>query len=173
MFGMLENEGNDDAELEPEAGHHAMSVEGDGFGRVERFSGNIAYIEITMFFSGPSAFARAEEVMASVQDAAAIVFDLRGNGGGDGEMVEKIEAYLFQKPTHIMSSIRRGGTGPGQGPNEIWTKTNRLSETMSLIPVFILAGGATASAAEALPLASNMPIERLSLVSRQRAPDTG
>ena len=149
MFGMLENEGDDDAELEPGAGHHAMIVEGDGFGRVERFAGNIAYIEITMFVSGPSAFARAEEVMASVQDAAAIVFDLRGNGGGDGEMVEKIEAYLFAKPTHIMSSIRRGGTGPTQGPAETWTKTNRLSETMSSIPVFILAGGTTGSAAEA------------------------
>ncbi|MCZ6853523.1 MAG: S41 family peptidase [Gammaproteobacteria bacterium] len=149
MFGMLENDGDDEAELEPGAGHHAMAVEGGGFGRVERFAGNIAYVEITMFASGPSAFVRAEEIMASVQDAAAIVFDLRGNGGGDGEMVEKIEAYLFAKPTHIMSSIRRDGPAPTQGPAETWTTTNQLSETMSSIPIFILVGGLTGSAAEA------------------------
>ena len=87
--------------------------------------------------------------MASVQDAAAIVFDLRGNRGGDGEMVEKIETYLFAKPTHIMSSIRRGGPEQTRGPAETWTTTNELSETMSSIPVFILVGGLTASAAEA------------------------
>ena len=36
MFGMLENEADDDVQPEPAGGHHATSVKGDGFGRVER-----------------------------------------------------------------------------------------------------------------------------------------
>lgn len=148
MYGMEQDQGDDDADLEPAGAHHGSSVEGHGFGRVERFDGNIAYVEITMFISGPPAFARAEEIMTSVQDAAAIVFDVRGNAGGDGEMVENIEAYLFAKPTHIMSLIKRGGPAETRGTSETWTTTNQLSETISSIPVFILTGGMTGSAAE-------------------------
>ncbi len=149
MFGIPENEGDDDDKPEPAGGHHSMSVAGDGFGHVDRFAGNIAYVELTMFISGPTAFARAEDVMASIQDASAIVFDVRGNRGGDGEMVETMEAYLFAKPTHIMSTIRREGSVDIPGSAETWTTTNPFSETMSSIPVFILTGGLTASAAEA------------------------
>jgi len=129
--------------------HHEGLPPGNGFGKVERFEDNIVYVELTMFSFGAPAIARATEVMYSAQDASAIVFDLRNNGGGDGEMVETLEAYLFAEPTHVMSSIRRGSQGEGRELVENWTTTTELSEKMSSIPIFVLINSATRSAAEA------------------------
>ena len=131
-------------EMYEEAGdHHEGPSPGNGFGRVERFEGNIMYVELTMFSFGAPAIAKAAEIMFSAQDANAIVFDLRNNGGGDGEMVEMLEAYLFAQPTHVMSSIRRGSQGEGRELVESWTTTNELSEKMSSIPIFIFINSAT------------------------------
>ena len=140
MYGGPED-GNDE--------HHAEALEGDGFGRVESLSRDIAYVQIERFTAGPATRVRVEQVMESVQDAGAIVFDLRSNGGGDGEMVEQIESYLFAQPTHVMSSIRRGGPEEGRGIAETWTTTNDLSAKIALIPVFVLIDRGTGSAAEA------------------------
>ncbi len=129
--------------------HHEGSSPGNGFGRVERFEGNIMYVELTMFSFGAPAIAKATEIMFSAQEAKSIVFDLRNNGGGDGEMVEMLEADLFAEPAHVMSSIRRGSQGEGRELVESWTTTNELSEKMSLIPIFIFINSVTGSAAEA------------------------
>ena len=129
--------------------HHAGPSQEDGFGRVEWFEDSIVYVELTRFSSGESAIAKAAEIMSSAQDAKAIVFDLRNNPGGDGEIVEMLEAYLFAEPTHVMSSIRRGAEGEDRELVESWTTTNELSEKMSSLPVFVFINSTTGSAAEA------------------------
>ncbi len=149
--GELEAEPQHESDEGPEPaaeGHAGMLDQGDGFGQVVVGADGIALVEMSRFVWDAMAQARGKEVMSSIQDAEALVFDLRGNGGGDGDMVDLIESYLFAEPTHIMSSVRRAKDG-SETTVESWTTTNSLSSKMAKIPVFILIDVVTGSAAEA------------------------
>ena len=75
------------------------------FGDARRLEGNIAYVEVRTFSeSADDAREAAAAVMGAAADAAALIVDLRGNGGGRPETVALLSSYLFDDtPVHLNS----------------------------------------------------------------------
>jgi hypothetical protein len=117
------------------------------FGKSQRLDGNVAYVDIATF-GVPAGGARDEiqATMSAVADAAAIVFDVRKNNGGDPETVALVTSYLFGKdPVHLNSLQWRlsGRT------DDFFTDPNVQGAKFGPDkPVFILTSGRTFSAAE-------------------------
>jgi hypothetical protein len=122
-----------------------------GFDSAEVHENNIGYIRMSSFRSSREADARAEEIMRSMQGVDTLIFDLRTNSGGDGDMVGKLQSYLFAEPTMTSTYVRRGGALEYRGEKENWTVPNELSSTFADVPVYVLVSNFSASAAEAFP----------------------
>ena len=66
--------------------------------------GNIGYIEYTMFPGFEQAFEATQQAMDDMQEAGAIVFDIREHRGGHPKHVDIIAGYLFPEPTHLLTT---------------------------------------------------------------------
>lgn len=115
-----------------------------GFARIERLPGNVGYIDLRGFSDDPSARRFADSLMATFAGVRALIIDLGENRGGGPEMVRLLSTYLFDRPTHLVSSIRRGMSEPA----ERWTLSQVRGSRLASVPVFILTSSTTISAAE-------------------------
>jgi DNA-binding MarR family transcriptional regulator len=115
-----------------------------GFARVDRLPGNIGYLDVRGFSSEPEALRFADSVMATFADVRALIIDLGQNRGGGPEMVRLLSTYLFDRPTHLVSSFARGMSEP----SERWTLPQVRGARLPSVPVFVLTSRATISAAE-------------------------
>lgn len=102
---------------------------------------NIGYLKLNSFPDPSLCRQTATRAMASLNNADAIVFDLRDNRGGYPGMVMLIAAYLFDHPEYMYN--------PRQDTTEdSWTHSpvpgNRLADK----PVYLLTSARTFSAAE-------------------------
>ena len=117
-----------------------------GFGRPRRLLGDIAYVEIVDFGFEPQwAEETVAKIMSEVDDARALIIDVRRNGGGSPRMAAFVSSYLFGADSiHLSTLYWRGNrvervysrpTVPGRryGPDR---------------PVYVLTSRATFSAAE-------------------------
>jgi C-terminal processing protease CtpA/Prc len=117
-----------------------------GMGRVERLEGNVGYVEITSFAGeDPAAVEAAEDALASMADADALILDVRANGGGSPRMVALVSSYLFDKPTHLNSLYWRERDRTDESWTERFVRGRRYGEGK---PVFVLTSARTFSAAE-------------------------
>ncbi|MBZ5555525.1 MAG: S41 family peptidase [Acidobacteriia bacterium] len=111
------------------------------FEKVEILSHNIGYLKLNSFPDPSVCESTAKAAMASLNDAGAIIFDLRDNRGGHPGMVMLISAYLFNHPEY-MYNPRENTT------EQSWTRSpvpgNRLADK----PVYVLTSARTFSAAE-------------------------
>jgi len=110
------------------------------FEKVEILPHNIGYFKLNSFPDVSICGAKAAAAMASLNNADAIIFDLRDNRGGTN-MISLIASYLFDHPEYMYS--------PREAPTEeSWTRSpvpgNRLADK----PVYILTSSSTWSAAE-------------------------
>lgn len=115
-----------------------------GFARAERLPGNVGYLDIRGFSDDPEALRFADSVMATFADARALIIDVGQNRGGGPEMVRLISSYLFDRPTHLVSSFMRGMSQP----SERWTLSRVRGARLPSVPVFVLTSGRTISAGE-------------------------
>jgi len=109
--------------------------------RAEILSHNVGYLKIDFFPDASVCGAMAKSAMASVNNADAIIFDLRDSTGGFENMVALIASYLFDHPEYMYS--------PRGAPTEdSWTRSpvpgNRLADK----PVYVLTSSTTWSGAE-------------------------
>jgi DNA-binding MarR family transcriptional regulator len=116
----------------------------DGFGRVEILPDRIGYLELFGFSGDPAALHKADSLMAAFAGVTALIIDLRHNGGGGAEMVRQLSTWLFDKPTHLVSTFARGM----DQPRERWTLDQVPGKRLSAVPVYILTSHHTFSAAE-------------------------
>jgi len=114
-----------------------------GFNGIERFEGNIGYIDLRSFSGSPDASTTAAAVMGYLANSDALIYDLRNNGGGSPEMVRFLCSYLFDEPTHLNSLYWR----QGDVTQEFWTQ-EVPGLSMASVPVFVLTSQRTFSAAE-------------------------
>lgn len=122
-----------------------LDRQNSGFRKVEVLAGNIGYIETWGMDNLTSqARARAEAAMQAVVGTDALIFDLRDNGGGSGEMVQLLASYLFAGRTHL-NSIQWRPTGT---TTEYWTLDDLRGAPRPKVPVYVLTCKATFSAAE-------------------------
>jgi DNA-binding MarR family transcriptional regulator len=115
-----------------------------GFAKTEILPGNIGYIDIRGFNGDPAALRVVDSVMAIVAGVDALIIDIGRNSGGGPSVIQHLSAYLFDKRTHLVSSIRRGMNAP----SERWTSENVPGKRLPKIPVYLLTSRRTFSAAE-------------------------
>jgi C-terminal processing protease CtpA/Prc len=109
--------------------------------KTEILAHNVGYMKFDFFPDASVCGACARTAMASLNDADAIIFDLRNNTGGFENMVALMASYLFDHPEYMYS--------PRGAPTEdSWTRSpvpgNRLADK----PVYVLTSSTTWSGAE-------------------------
>lgn len=116
-----------------------------GFNAVTILPGNIAYIDYRRFIDAADSKNTIASVMQFISHADAVIFDLRGNRGGDPKTVRLLSSYLFgDKPVHLNNLYTRYTNVTHQ----YWTLKNIDGQRMPNMPVYILTGPMTFSAAE-------------------------
>jgi hypothetical protein len=126
----------------------AVSARRFGFPDSRRLAGNVAYVRIDELPEPILAGQALAAEMAAVADAAALIIDLRENGGGNPDTVTQLCAYLFDdRPVHLNDQLTRG---IGR-VLPMWTQPVASDLRFgSRKPVFILVGKDTFSAGENL-----------------------
>ena len=135
----------------PSVAREAAARRGNyGFVRVERLPGNIAYLEMT--FEADIDFQRDTDPARAAADAAlgmlrgadAVILDLRNNGGGSPAMVGYVVSAFVAPNSDIYNTFHsRFGTRSERAQRE-------YAEPMQAVPLYVLVGPRTASAAEAI-----------------------
>ena len=116
-----------------------------GFKRVELLPGNIGYIQMTYWANPRLAAPTAIAAMNFVAHCDALIFDLRGNGGGDEIMGQFLSSYLFAERTHLADVLV-----PSEGRlQQTWTLEWVPGPRMPDVPVYILLNRLSYSASEA------------------------
>jgi hypothetical protein len=109
--------------------------------KVEIFPQNIGYLKLDFFPDVSVCGKTAKTAMASLNDADAIIFDLRDNTGGIESMVSLIASYLFDHPEYMYS--------PRSAPTQdSWTRSPVPGYKLAFRPVYVLISSATWSGAE-------------------------
>ena len=115
--------------------------ENAGFFKLEWIEPGIGYLDLRRFYSFDQARDMALAAMAFLANARAIIVDVRENGGGSGDY---LSSYFLPYPTQLSGSYsRRTGI-----LTEIWTRRDIGTEPRLDVPLFILTGPNTFSAAE-------------------------
>jgi tetratricopeptide (TPR) repeat protein len=122
----------------------AMHEGNYGFKRVELLDGNIGYLDLRSFTQEAIARPTAIAAMRFLENADALIIDLRKNGGGDPRMVQLLCSYFFDRRTHLNSLYWR----QGDRTEEFWTFDSLPGHRMADVPLYILTSDYTFSGAE-------------------------
>ena len=118
-----------------------------GFAPVEILPGNIGYVNVTFFFRPEEARESLAEAMHMVRDAAALIFDMRRNGGGSPGTVALLASYLFVgTDIPLFEIVDRSGDIARYS-----TEAVTLPDRNGTRPVYVLTSARTFSAGEGLP----------------------
>lgn len=115
-----------------------------GIKSVKVLPGNIGYLEIIEFMGGKKAAVAAEAAMNFLAGSDALIFDLRRNGGGEGQQSDLILGHIFDKEIQAMNCYSK----IDKTTRQHWIKPNMHGVSMPDIPVYVLQSKRTASAAE-------------------------
>ena len=129
------------------------------FEKVEVLPHNIGYVKLNSFPDPSVCRAKAADVMASLNNVDAMIFDLRDNRGGSADMVALLATYLFDRPTHLNDFYDRGANSTEQS----WTLPPAPGNKLSGKPVYVLTSATSFSAAEAFSYDLKM-LKRVTLV---------
>jgi len=117
-----------------------------GFLKVERLAGNIGYLVLREFAPPEVAGDVAAAAMAFMVNTKALIFDIRGNGGGTPEMVQLLISYLVGEEPQPLTGIYSRATDQ----TEIYETLAEIpGKRMPDVPVYVVVDGETHSAAEA------------------------
>ena len=111
------------------------------FETIEVLPRDVGYVKLTGFADATACQETTGRAMASLNNADALIIDVRDNGGGFGETALQIAGYLFDRPTY-MYDPRPGSPVPARTASAI--PGNKLADK----PVYVLTSSRTQSAAE-------------------------
>jgi hypothetical protein len=115
-----------------------------GFGRFERLSGNVGYLEILNFAPVETAKATGGSLLSLLSNFDAIILDLRRNGGGNTPMMAFVASYFFDTPVHLTSIYWRDT----DTTVDFWSDPDVPGRRSPDQPLYILTSNDTFSAAE-------------------------
>ena len=122
--------------------YHRLGIrENRGFSKLEWLDGNIGYLELRRFYLYPDVRDMVIASMKFLSHADAIIIDLRGNGGGSGDY---LSSYFLAHPTQLTGWYSRAD----DFLTEFWTNGTIGIKPLVDVPLFLLTGGETFSAAE-------------------------
>ena len=116
-----------------------------GFEQVRRLDGNIGYLDLRVFAPTATAGDVAAAVMTTLAQSAALIIDLRENGGGHGEMAHLLAAYLLDGAKPMSGSYDRPSDTREWAITPAWVPGRRFGVGR---PVYVLTSKRTFSAAE-------------------------
>jgi C-terminal processing protease CtpA/Prc len=122
----------------------ALSQRNFGFEKVERLAGNIGYLDLRGFMPPPVMGDTAAAAMSFLSNTAALIIDLRQNGGGSPEAVSLIASYLFDRPVRLNDIYDR----PSNETRQYWTLPYVPGKRFVGKDVYVLTSSRTFSAAE-------------------------
>jgi hypothetical protein len=115
-----------------------------GFRKVEMLPGNVGYLRLDGFNDADIAGDTAVAAMNFLANSAALIIDLRNNGGGSPSMIQLISSYFFEERRHLNTFyVRRSDSY-----DEFWTQESVKGPKMVDVPIYVLTSGRTFSAAE-------------------------
>jgi len=116
-----------------------------GFTKVERFSGNIGYLEFLNFMDEELGADTVAAAMNFINGTDALIIDMRRNGGGNPAMVALVCSYLFgAEPVHLNDLYWR----EGNRTEEFWTRKDLAGKRYLNKDVYVLTSKRTFSGAE-------------------------
>jgi len=115
--------------------------ENAGFTKLEWIEPGLGYLDLRRFYSFGEARDMAVAAMRFLSNARAIIIDVRENGGGSGDY---LSSYFLPYPTQLSGSYAR----LDGRLSEIWTMRDIGIEPRTDVPLFIITGPNTFSAAE-------------------------
>jgi hypothetical protein len=116
-------------------------VENVGFAKLEWIEPRIGYIDLRRFYSFDQAKPMALAAMTFLANASAIIIDVRENGGGSGDY---LSSYFLPFSTELCGVYTRADGLLTRA----WTRRDIGMEPRTDVPLFILVGPNTFSAAE-------------------------
>lgn len=129
----------------PHEDEAARRAENFGLRRCEVLDGNIGYLRLDALCGQPAALRTASAALAFLEHCAALIFDLRENGGGAPEMINHVTSYMLAAPTHLNSFVDRAGRRVYEG----WTLADVPGRRFDAsVPVYVLIGRQTFSGGE-------------------------
>jgi hypothetical protein len=127
---------------EAQARYQVAMAQGDCmFEKVEIRPDNLGYIKLNSFPDVAVCQSKAESAMKALNQVDALIFDLRDNRGGNGNMAVFLAGYLFDHPEYMFSAR-------GQVTEQNWTHSPVVGSLLMDKPVYILTSSRTYSAAE-------------------------
>lgn len=117
-----------------------------GFESVQRLEQGIGYLDLRKFAPPAMGGDLMQAAMTLLAQSPALIIDLRRNGGGMGEMVLMLEAYLLDESTEVSGGYDRPTDRRTRSFTPSWVPGRRFGGEK---PVFILISRDTFSAAEA------------------------
>lgn len=119
----------------------AMEQANCTFEKVEIRPNNLGYIKLNSFPDVAACQSKAESIMKALNHVDALIFDLRDNRGGNGNMVVFLAGYLFDHPEYMFNA---------RDPITVqtWTRSPVAGSLLVDKPVYILTSSRTYSAAE-------------------------
>ena len=137
----------------------AMKRQNCTFEQVRILRGNIGYIKLNSFPDLSICGETATAAMTSVNNAKAVIFDLRDNGGGFPDTVASMAAWLFDHPEYFYNP-REDTT------KRSWTHSPVPGSHLADKPVYILTSARTFSGAEQFAWDLKM-LKRATIVGEQ------
>lgn len=121
--------------------HRLSRKENKGFRKLEWINGHIGYIDLIRFNAIDQARDLVDGAMKFLEDADAIIIDIRQNGGGSGDY---LSGFFLPYPSQQTSWHYR----EGNYTEEFWTSREMGGKPLVDVPLFVLIGPNTFSAAE-------------------------
>jgi len=139
----------------------AMEANNCTFEKTQILPHNIGYLKLNSFPEPSICGTTAKAVMASLNQADAIIFDLRDNRGGYPDMVMLIAAYLFDHPEYMFE--------PRENTTErSWTRSPVPGSKLADKPVYVLTSARSDSGGEHFSYDLKM-LKRATLVGERTA----
>lgn len=121
--------------------HRLRMKENTGIHRLEWINGHIGYLDIRRFWAMEIARDMITAAMKFMENADAIIIDVRENGGGAGDY---LSSFFLPYPTQLTGWYYR----EGNYTEEFWTRREMDGKPLTDVPLFLLIGKKTFSAAE-------------------------
>lgn len=115
-----------------------------GFTKLEWLEGHIGYLDLRRFYPISESRAMVDGAMRFLAGADAVIIDVRENGGGAGESLGYWARYFLPPSTQLTSYYAR----ESEFLTEFWTVREVGGPLLQHVPLFLLTGARTFSAAE-------------------------
>lgn len=126
---------------ETESFHKRLLAQNCMIEKAEMQPDNIGYLKLNFFADLSACAEEVRSALGKVDEASALIFDLRDCRGGDPAMVQLVAGYLFDHPEYWFS--------PREAPSESsWTKSPVEGSKLAGKPVYLLVSRRTYSGCE-------------------------